>query len=204
MVITTKSKRGERKTKNRKLRRVNKTLIKISNMIISKFTTIVVLIISIGVLLFFTIYLLNYIPHPNEFVTNITFEKYSNILYEYEIMKYPSKVEVTQVGANKRLGIGFVVDTWNLNFGSVPAGGSSTRFMDLSNIGEREAKIIFRAYGNITPFVGFSKNNFILYPKDNITIKITFSSQSDTKGNYTGEIDRIIKMPKYNFLYIFI
>ena len=75
--------------------------------------------------------------------------------------------------------------------------------MELVNLGDKDAKVILRAYGNVSEYVGFSKNNFVLHPEDNVTVKINFHPDvsDDTIGNYTGEIDRIIKIPKYGFLY---
>jgi len=163
----------------------------------------ILLIISILVVVFLMFSLIEYVPMPREYVMNMTYKEYANVLYKYEIMMYPSRAEVTYVGPEQeRIGVGVVTDPWNLNFGSVPMGGSYSRYVDLTNIGEKDAKVIFRVYGNITPFVGFSKDNFILHPKESISVKITFKS-SDEVGNYTGRIDRIVKIPKYDFLYSF-
>jgi hypothetical protein len=150
--------------------------------------------------------MMNYIPVPKEFTTEMEFKTYSSLLYNYEVTRYPSGIEVTDVEpGQERLGIGVVVDTWNLKFGSIPVGGSSSRYIELVNLGQRDAKVLFRAYGNISSYVGFSENNFILHPQDNVTVKIIFrpGDNPGTVGNYTGEIDKIVKMPKYDFLYMF-
>ncbi len=163
------------------------------------------LVITLSIVILFLLdFTLNYIPHPKGFVENMTFETYSNILYDYEIVKYPSGAEVHPVEADQeRIGVGVITDDWNLKFGSMPIGGTSSRYIDLVNLGEKKVKVVFRSYGNITPFVDFSKNNFVLDPKDNATIKVSFNSRSGGSGNYTGDIYRIVKIPKYNFIYIF-
>jgi hypothetical protein len=168
------------------------------------FTSITLVLVLGGLIVFLLNYMLNYIPRPTDFVTDMQFNAYSNLFYTYEVVRYPTDVEVTANEPDQdRLGVGVVVDSWNLKFGSIPVGGSSTRFMELANLGQEDAKVILRAYGNVSRYVGFSRNNFILYPKDNVTIRIIFhpDPDADTTGNYTGEIDRIIKIPKYGFLY---
>ena len=151
-------------------------------------------------------YMLNYVPVPKEFVKNITIDTYSNFFYSYEVMRYPTDAEVTDLEeGQERIGVGVVTDPWNLRFGSIPLGSGSSRYLELMNVGEGDAQIIFRAHGNISRYVGFSKNKFVLSPRDNITIKVTFHPTlvSGAFGNFTGEIERIVKIPRYDLLYIF-
>jgi len=169
----------------------------------SLFYRIILLTISFVFLVFFILLLAGSItPYYKDSITNMTFKTYTNILYDYEIVIYPSNAEVSYVEpGQEKLGIGVVTDLWNLNFGSIPPNSSYTRYIDLTNIGEKDAKVVFKVYGNITPFVGFDYKNFILGSKENATVKIIFNSISAEVGNYTGRIDRIVKIPKYNFLY---
>lgn len=100
--------------------------------------------------------------------------------------------------------IGVVVDPWNLNFGIIPVGKNfGTRFIDLENPTDKDVKINFKVYGNISPFVNFTKNDFILHKKEKITIEVKFYAEQAKIGNYSGEIDVIIQKPKYDFIYDF-
>jgi len=150
--------------------------------------------------------LLTNLPYqPKSFVQNKTFEKHSDLFFNYEIIRFPTSAEVSPYQPNQqKLSLGVVVDPWNLNFGRIPSGKNfATRFIDLSNLKEKDAKVIFKVYGNISPFVNFSKNNFILKPNESVTVEVKFYAEKAEIGNYAGEIDVIVKRPKYDFLYIF-
>ena len=143
-------------------------------------------------------------PEPKKFVENITVSNYSNFFFTYDIISYPSKVEIAQpTDANGSIVLGFVVDNWNLNFGSVPFNGSYvTRNVQIRNSKESDVEIIMKAYGNITPLVSFEENNILLKPDENVSVNILLQSKDYEIGNYTGQIDVIIKKPIYNFLSI--
>jgi len=157
-------------------------------------------------LAFFVLFLiLTNLPYePKGFVANRTFETHSDLFFNYEIIRYPSRVEVSEViSSQEKLTLGVVVDPWNLNFGIIPAGKNfATRFIDLANLREKDAKVSFKVYGNISPLVNFTKNDFILKPNESATIEVKFYAESAKIGNYSGEIDVIVQRPKYEFLYV--
>ena len=66
----------------------------------------------------------------------------------------------------------------------------------------KNIKIILKAYGNISPLVVFSKNNFVLEPKEKVSIDVFLHSKDFEPGNYSGEIDVVSQKPIYNFLSI--
>jgi len=142
---------------------------------------------------------------PKEIAIDKSFVTYSDLLFNYEITRYPSGAEISVIKpSQERFTVGVVVDPWNLKFGIIPAGNNfGTRFIDLSNLKEKEVKVSFKVYGNITPFVKFDKNDFMLQPKENITVKVNFYATSAEVGNYSGEIDVIIQRPQYDFIYNF-
>ncbi len=136
------------------------------------------------------------------FVTNKTVVNYSTLLFNYEIARYPSSVEITIIDVNETV-LGFVTDPWNLNFGMIPGNGSFVkRNIELANTDEKDIKIILKAYGNISSLVVFSKNNFILKPGEKVSIDIFLYSKNFEPGNYSGEIDVIAQKDIYNFLSI--
>jgi hypothetical protein len=140
-----------------------------------------------------------------ESVINKTVLAYSDLFFDYEVTKYESGAEVTGIySSNKNLTLGVVVDPWNIEFGSIPTGNNTgTRFISLENLKEKESKVSFKVYGNISPFVDFSRNNFILHSNEKTMVEASFYTNSSKIGNYSGEIDVIIKTPKYDFLYFF-
>ena len=137
-------------------------------------------------------------PEPAGFVENATVSNYSNVFFSYEIVRYPSGVEISQEDV-----LGFVTDSWNLNFGVNPGNGSyTTRTIELSNKEESNVEVILRSYGNISPMIVFGKNDFVLEPGEMVPIDIFLYSGNHEPGNYSGEIDIVVKKPIYNFLSI--
>jgi hypothetical protein len=143
-------------------------------------------------------------PIPEEFVNNRTVENYSTFFFNYEIVRYPSNVEIMSIeNINETVVLGFVTDAWNINFGIIPSNGSyATRTIEVSNLEEINNEIILRVYGNITPLIVFSKNIFILKPEEKAFIEIFLYSKGFEPGNYSGEIDVVSKKAIYNFLSI--
>jgi hypothetical protein len=138
---------------------------------------------------------------PKDYVSNKTYSNYSNILYSYDILRYPSSVEIIDLDLKKEnVTLGFVTDSWNINFGVIPGNGTYVRRnIELTNRKDSPSKIELRAYGNISTHVSFSQNDFILNPGDKASIDIYLFSNSTNSGNYTGEIDVIAKKAIYNF-----
>lgn len=146
------------------------------------------------------LYLLSPTPSQDDapIVTERTFVVESDALYEYETTMYPSWVEVTASGeAEDPLTIGVVVDTDNLNFGSIPAGDNfGKRVVSLQNLRGQDAKVSLRARGGIEPFVEFGQNDFVLGPDQRATVDILFRASGAPVGNYTGQIDVVVKRSK--------
>lgn len=141
--------------------------------------------------------------YPSQFVTNKTFVKVSNLFYTYEITRYPTDVNLTKAIPLEQLkNIGVVTDVWNLKFGRIPTGGnySIRRFVTVKNNLDKSVTIEGKAYGNISKLIVFPQNNLLLAPKQqtNFTVKLTPTLQIK-KGYYAGEIDIIVKIPKFGF-----
>lgn len=168
---------------------------------------IIILIISIITIIFLLNSLISYNQGPTEFVTNRTFENSTDLFFYYDITKYPTGVEITKAKPQEsKLLIGLSVDSWDLGFGILPSGGNfGKRSLILSNTENRDTKINLKVYGNISPMVSFSKNSFILSGNESATIDVFCRTTETTlEGNYTGEIDVVVKSPKYKFMYNFL
>ncbi|MFH8120342.1 MAG: hypothetical protein QXS37_06075 [Candidatus Aenigmatarchaeota archaeon] len=136
---------------------------------------------------------------PKSLVENMSFQKSSNFFFTFEVTSYPSKVEIIPFEQN--ITVGLVADPWNLNFGIIPLPGYGRRQVVVSNFEKSRVRVYFKVYGEIKPFVRFSKENFILYPNQSETI-IAFlnTSKASRVGNYSGQIDVIVKKPNFAFL----
>jgi hypothetical protein len=139
---------------------------------------------------------------PRELVNDKTVSNYSNLLFDYKILRYPTSVEIVSI-SEENINLGIVTDPWNIRFGSVPGNGSYVkRFISIKSSNSNYSKIRLKAYGNITPLVNFSKNDFALNGNESSAVEVALYTDSAELGNYTGEIDVIAKTPKYEFLKI--
>lgn len=163
-------------------------------------TSLLVLILILFILILITQ------PKQKEIVESMIVERSEDLFFVYQITRYPASVEIIQTRPEEQeILIGISVDPWDLNFGIVPAGSAGRRFVDLSNLQDSDVKVKFEVYGNISPMVSFSRNNFILKKGENSTVDIVVrTTRATLSGNYTGEIDTILKKPKYDFAYKFL
>jgi hypothetical protein len=145
------------------------------------------------------------IPVEREPALNRTFERTSDLFFDYEITRYPSNVEITST-EGQNITIGIVTDLWNLNFGIIPNGGSyGTRHVSVSNMDDKAVKVSLNAFGSIEPLISFGGNDVMLKPGDSASFNIYLNTTNSTiPGNYTGEIDINVEKPKFNFLYSFL
>ncbi len=104
--------------------------------------------------------------------------------YDYYIMdhvEFMSSVTITNAT------VGINTNTSSLQFGKIPLEGVGTRYFKISS--KRRALVRIIPTGNITPFIDFSENDFILDPGVVKTINATLSvPQNATIGNYSGII----------------
>ena len=160
---------------------------------------------SLIVLIFVVLFLLGLLFYNRPvtktgFVTNMTVDRSENPLFFYETIKYPNNVEIIpKESTSARVGI--VGDPWNLNFGIFQPGINGKRFLNLANYKEQPYHVKLISYGNISPMISFSENNFILYKGDEKKITVFLNSSLSTEsGNYTGEIDIISESTNIPFL----
>ncbi|MBU0898865.1 MAG: hypothetical protein KJ613_03550 [Nanoarchaeota archaeon] len=84
---------------------------------------------------------------------------------------------------------GFNLDTDVMYFGSVPGKGSVEKGFNLTNSGNENLIVNIYSEGNISQFVSFSKNNFVLKPDsiDNILV-IADIPEGTELGEYSGTL----------------
>ncbi|MDI6826313.1 MAG: hypothetical protein QMD36_03945 [Candidatus Aenigmarchaeota archaeon] len=161
--------------------------------------------IIIGFILIFLIisgmYFYNKTKVKPDFVANMSTEKKVDLFFVYEIVKYPSNVEIIESEKKSNITLGMTGDPWNLNFGIIPIGTESRRFMNLANKKEEIYKVEIYVYGNISPMVSFDRNNFILRKGDEVKVTALLNSTlSKGAGKFMGEIDIVSKRARIPFL----
>ena len=142
---------------------------------------------------------------PDTLVTDHTVLYDNNLFFTYEISKYPTSVEISNI-EGQNISIGFSLESTSLDFGVVPTGGAmGLRFLTLKNTQEDTAKMLFFAYGNISSMIHYNDNNFHLKPEVSKDIEIMLKTDKNTPvGNYSGEINLVVKRAKYNFMKLFL
>ena len=124
----------------------------------------------------------------------------SNLLFNYEMVKYPSSAEIVPAIPGKNITIGVDISPDNLNFGKIPGNGSvSTRFINVTNL-NADAKLYLEAVGSIKPYVSFDRNYFDLKSDEKVDITLYFNTTGAAIGNYSGYIYLVVERPKYDFL----
>jgi|GEM_PF-3830424 hypothetical protein len=127
---------------------------------------------------------------PTSNLTQIKIEKASDLFYDYEIFRYPVRARVLKGVFD----IGINANPNTLDFGELPLGSKGKKFIWLNN-SEKEVKVEIKIFGEINPFLKIDEKSFELKSKESKLIQIEFYALKE--GNFTGELDILIKKPKY-------
>lgn len=118
-------------------------------------------------------------------------ERAENLLFIYQTFSYPAKINVLE--KDQHIEIGIAGDTWLLDFGQIYVGMGSRKYINISV--NEEYKVILKSSGNISSFIKFEKNNFIMKGNSSIPIYV----EPKKSGYYTGEVKIVFKKIKYPF-----
>ncbi len=134
--------------------------------------------------------------------TNSPIKGTEKLFYIFELERdYGTKVSIIESQNTSDIFLGMTAD--NLEFGIVPTGSISKRFINVANDDEIDYKILLIVTGNISPMVKFDKNDFVLQKGENAKVTISLdSSLASEYGNYTGKVSVISKIPRFSFLNI--
>ena len=134
-------------------------------------------------------------------VVNRTVETSENLFFYYEIIRYPSNVEILEPKKTDIINIGITGDPWNINFGILSTGMTGERYINLANYKEEPFHVRLVSHGNISSMISFSSNNMFLHKGDEIKVTVFLNTSLSTQpGNYTGEIDIISEKSKISLL----
>ncbi len=129
--------------------------------------------------------------------TTRIFEQKENILFRYEIIRYATRLNVTEFSHNKTTKeLGMNLDPTNLYLGRIPISSSSEKTLNLTNNLNESYKMNFFVFGNISKLIKLEKE-IIIKPGENIEYLIIAKTDLTTPaGMYTGEIDIVTIIPK--------
>ena len=153
--------------------------------------------VLLGIFLVFSLvlflFLFRFRISPAQNLTQVKFEKKSDLFYEYEIFRYPVRAKVLKGVFN----VGVSVDTNILDFGELPLGSKGKKTIWLNNSEEKEVKVEIIIFGEIKPFLKVEEESFVLTANEKKPIIVEFNALKE--GNFTGELDILIKKPRSLF-----
>lgn len=141
-------------------------------------------------------------PIPDNEIDRINTFKRQSLYFDYEITQIPASAKVTHEINLTGIDIGVSIDPWDLNFGSIPRGGSfGTRKILLRNLKDEPAKIGLYSSGNISPLVKFQDDSFVLQPGQELNTEINLITGKNTElGSYNGRIDLVVRRHRFDVL----
>jgi hypothetical protein len=171
--------------------------------IAAKALTVIGIVMALGMVWFF--YELTVMPlAPSEFVKEQTVEESESSLFYTKLVRIPTRGNVTPfILVNRTIPIGIAQQTSELNWGRVPEGVGVVKFLDISNRRERDGKVNIMVYGDIKPYIKVDSGGvFIIRSGTKEEIQLAFESNSS--GSYSGEMDVLVRVPKYDFILPFL
>ena len=106
--------------------------------------------------------------------------------------KYEAVVKVVEEGGK----IGVNPMTERLDYGDLPKGNASTRFVTIENSGGMDIYVMVVKYGGIAELIKVSRNNFVLDPGEKEKLELSLNMPiSANKEEYKGKVV-IFKLPK--------
>jgi len=106
--------------------------------------------------------------------------------------RYEAVVKVVEEGGK----IGVNPMTERLDYGDLPKGNASTRFVTIENNGKMNIYVAVVKYGGIAELIKISRNNFVLDPGEKEKLEFLLEMPiSANKEEYTGKVI-IFKLPK--------
>ena len=119
------------------------------------------------------------------------------MLFTCEKISYPTAANVTEPS----LEIGFDFGPEDLKFGQIPKGGGGKRFVNIKNDDENQAKVKLVSFGNISSYIQFNNNDFILDSGESIEVRVDFKTETEMEsGRYSGGVTLVRISPKHELL----
>jgi len=94
--------------------------------------------------------------------------------------------------------IGISVDANSLNFGTVPKGAISGKYIAINNTEPLRSKVCISSAGNITGYISLETPCFVLNNSEEKRIYVQASGRDP--GNFSGVLKVAVKTPRYWWL----
>jgi len=149
-------------------------------------------------LVFFQVFLIEYFSlNLPKNVAEKTTEVGWCLFFRCEKISYPSIANIT----GPSLEIGFDVGPEDLKFGQIPIGGGGKRFINVANDDKARAKVEFKSFGNISPYIYFEPKNFILETgeREDVTVELKAKPGMEA-GYYSGGVTLIRFSAKIDYM----
>ncbi len=127
-------------------------------------------------------------------------ENRQSLFFESICTSYPAYVNVTSVSESQNISIGFDISSKELDFGTLPGGSISRKFLHISNPSSRRARIMVEASGSISGIIDFSNSDFLMDPGASVDIRASIAPEASESGVYSGEVTIIYRQPRLQFL----
>jgi hypothetical protein len=114
------------------------------------------------------------------------------VVYDIRLNVFEQKA-----GAGKSV-IGISVDENNLNFGTVPKGAISGKYIAINNTEPLRSKVCISSGGNITEYISWEGPCFVLNNSEEKRIYVQASGRDP--GNFSGVLKVAVKTPRYWWL----
>jgi hypothetical protein len=176
----------KKNNKNKKTNKKEKTII----------YTIILTTLAIAIILIVFIIKGPIPTHTQELESTEKIEHYDSLLYDIAVKRYLSNAIVYNT-SDEGVYLGITVDRWT-NFGHMPQNAKTKRTIEIKNTYDKKIKYEIIAIGEVKPFIDSIPQKMTLKPNQEISANVIFDGKEI--GNYTGEVNVILKIPKYKFL----
>ncbi|MEK6967813.1 MAG: hypothetical protein AABX51_04235 [Nanoarchaeota archaeon] len=113
---------------------------------------------------------------------------FTTVLYSFYVVEEIKEINVSASHTNASM-LGFNLDPGQISFGSTPTGVLADRAFFVSYDKNYPVRVKIRIVGDISPYISFSKHDFILQPNstEKINTYLTFTKKALIK-RYEGKI----------------
>ncbi len=178
-----------------KLTEEQKRAFRIAGILLGIFS--LVFIVSSGLVYFLIIK--DNVPEPDSLARKYSRKLTNTTFFSRDIVRFPSSANVTPANrSDKVLKVGVDPSTGSLNFGRMYVDMPIRKFIDVGNHEDIDVKICVMKYGQIAKYINASRDSFVIKPGEQRKIQISFVS--DEIGYFEGEVDIVIKKPRYKEL----
>ncbi len=108
------------------------------------------------------------------------------VSFDLSVARSTSSLDMKVVVNRTDYNYGVSITSNELDFGEMPLGGVSRKFLSISNNGRYLALVNFRTEGNISDFIELDMNDILLSPSSGA--EVTVKLNATNRGVYSGKL----------------